>query len=64
MRIRCEVLAVENLGDKLRVKLQGRAGLDAEWRNMLSLSIEAPDHERHRRAFFVGRIVYVEVEPA
>jgi hypothetical protein len=62
MKIHAEVLAAETIGDGLRLKLQGNADVDAEWRPMLALSIEVPDHARNRRAYYIGRKVAITID--
>jgi hypothetical protein len=62
MKIRAEVLSVESIGDALRVKLQGSADGEAQWRPMLSLTVELPDQVRCRRNYYVGRHVTIRVD--
>lgn len=61
MKIDAEVLAAETIGDGLRLKLQGSAQSDAEWRPMLAMSIEVPDQPRNRKAYHVGRRVSIKI---
>lgn len=61
MKIKAEVLAVETIGDALRLQLQGKATTDARWRPYLRISLQVPETKTNRRAFYVGRKVLVTV---
>lgn len=57
MKIHSEVLAVETIGDALRVTLQGKAETDADWRPYLKAHIDVPETLPNRRAYYIGRKV-------
>lgn len=59
MKIHAEVLSAEGGGDHMKIRLQGKELNAADWRPYLSLSLEIPDTERNRRAYYVGRLVSV-----
>lgn len=61
MKLKHEVLKVENCGDFLRVTVQGKALRDAEWRPMLSCVVDVPDTIKNRQAFYVGRRVQIQL---
>jgi hypothetical protein len=63
MRIRAEVIAVEDRGDVLLLTMQGREWNAPQWREIDKQSIHVPATDRNRRAFFVGRIVSIEARP-
>ena len=62
MKIRGHVLEVRTLGDRLEVKMQGSGETDALWRPMNVITFQCADIASHRRAFYVGRSVRVEIE--
>lgn len=62
MKINAEVLAVETIGDALRVTLQGKAEADAEWRPYLRAHIDIPETLPNRRAYFIGRRVTLQLK--
>ena len=63
MIVRCEVLAVETTGDKLRIYMQGVADGEAEWLPMGAMQVDVADIERNKKSFWVGRKVDVEIKP-
>lgn len=63
MKLRCEILAVESRGLNLGVKVQGKQANGADWRDINAFTIEIPSHERTAKAFYVGRIITIEVMP-
>lgn len=62
MKIEAEVLSAEGGGDHMKISLQGKELNAADWRPYLSLRLEIPDTERNRRAFYVGRLVSLELK--
>jgi hypothetical protein len=63
MKIRAEIISLDTNGETMQVKLQGSASTDAEWRPGLRLSIELPDKGSIRKAYHLGRIIHLTVEP-
>lgn len=61
MKIRAEVTRVETTGDGLRVTMQGKPPRAAGWHPLAPQVIEVPDSAPTRRAFYVGRVVMLEV---
>ncbi len=62
MKLMTEIIEVSASCDGLRVKLQGKAEYAADWRPIVSQTIELPDTAATRRAFYVGRKVALIVE--
>ena len=48
MILRGEVLAVETCGDAITVKMQATANRQAEWRPILSWTVQLPEHIARR----------------
>lgn len=63
MKLKCEVLEVSNDGDALCVTLQGSSKSDPDWYGWKNQTIRLRSTERTRRAFYIGRIVEIEVTP-
>lgn len=66
MRIRGHVIEAADAGDTLKITAQGQAAggyADAALNPWLTISINVPNAERSRRAFYVGRAISVTVEP-
>lgn len=61
MKLRCEVLAVETFGDRLKITTQGRRPNDAEWRPYLKIVFELHDSPKTRKAMHVGRMVRIDI---
>lgn len=61
MRMRGEILAVETIGDRLRVKMQAVGAADAAWRPMNVVTFECPDLPAQRKALHVGRQLIVDI---
>lgn len=61
MKITAEILAVTANGDSLDVRVQGKEERAAEWRPYLAFTLQLPDTERTRRAFYLGRKIRVDV---
>jgi hypothetical protein len=55
------VTSVVDLGDKLRVGMQGVGDADADWRPMNVVSFECASTLAAQRTFYVGRSVTVEI---
>jgi len=45
------------------IRVQGRQTRQAQWRDWLGFSLAVPDNEATRKAFYVGRLIAVTVEP-
>lgn len=63
MKLRCEILAVRTTGNSLAIKVQGQQPSGAEWRDMNAFEIEIPAHDRTAKAFYVGRVITIEIKP-
>lgn len=63
MKLKCSVTAVEDCGDTLRVRLQGKSPTDADWRAICPQVIEIANSGGANRAFYVGRQVIITVQP-
>lgn len=64
MKLRCEILSVESVFPDLRIKVQGKQPGGADWRSMNAFTIELPSHPATAKAFYVGRIITIEVKPS
>lgn len=63
MNLDCHIIAVEDCGDRLRVRLQGAGNGDAEWRPMLPQLMEITNSGRAAKSFHIGRRVTITIEP-
>jgi hypothetical protein len=63
MKLDCHILSVEDAGDVLRIRLQGRAPKDADWRPLSPQVIEVANTAKAARSLHVGRRVSVTIEP-
>jgi hypothetical protein len=63
MKIECHILSVEDVGDKLRVKMQGCGISEADGARCAPQELEIPADQRSRKAFYVGRKVILDVRP-
>lgn len=63
MKILGEVLAVETIGDHLRVRLQGKAIGAAAWQPLGVISVDVPPSTKNQKSFYVGRQVKVTLAP-
>lgn len=63
MKINCEVIAVETLGESLRVTLQGKPPKSADWRNLERQTIILPTTKSAERAFHIGRRFTLTLSP-
>jgi len=61
MKLKCEVIAVENNGDFITVTLQGKARRAAEWRDLVEQKLRIPPTPANRSAFYIGRSVTIDV---
>ncbi len=61
MKMRCEVLTITSDGETLSVGLQGSPKASAKWRTLERQELKIPDTERSRRAFWLGRIVTIDL---
>jgi hypothetical protein len=64
MKLNCEVLEVATTGTGLKLKLQGQNPALAEWQEWLVIEIAMPTTKRTNRAFYVGRLVTIEMTPS
>ena len=61
MKIRLEIISLENNGDAISVKGQGFTKKQAEWRPMQKWSFTVPEYiGKHYR---IGQIIHIEVKP-
>lgn len=63
MKIDCHILSVEDCGDILRVKLQGKPPKSADWRGLAPQVVELPNLPNAARSLYVGRRVAITIEP-
>lgn len=63
MKITAEIIAVENNGDRLKVKVQGSAVNEAEWRSMGICEFSIPANKNAGKTFFVGRVIEIKIKP-
>lgn len=63
MKIKAEVIEVSTNGETLAVTLQGGGRKDASWRRLGRHTLQVADTKPNRKAFHVGRIVKMEIEP-
>ena len=63
MKIEGEIIGVENMGDTLRVDIQGNPPTAAEWRPLGRQSFTIPDTATGGKTFYVGRKVSITIEP-
>ena len=63
MKLRCEVLSVDSKFPDLTLRVQGKQRNGAEWRPMSAFTISIPAHDKTAKAFYVGRIITIEVKP-
>lgn len=63
MKIRCHVIAVEDCGDKVKVKLQGAEVGSAEWRSLSIVELLIDNVHDIGKRMYVGRAVDIEVKP-
>ncbi len=64
MKIKGEVIAVETMGESLRIDIQGKATSDAEWRPYSKMTFSVACIDKNARAFWIGRRVKVEITVA
>lgn len=62
MKINAEVLAVSTNGDNLSIRAQGQVPHAADWRPMVTATIELPDNATTRKAFHVGRKIAMQIK--
>ena len=62
MKLKCEILEVANNGDGLTIGLQAKIGR-AEWKSIERQTIRIDNTAQNRRAFYVGRVVTLELKP-
>jgi hypothetical protein len=63
MKIRAEVIEVGTVGEHLIVTLIGKGRKDAYWRSLARYTIQLPDTKPNRKAFYIGRVVKMDVTP-
>ena len=63
MKLECTILAAEDAGDELLVRMQGRPPRSPDWRGMRLQELRIPLTEATRKSYYVGRRVIVTVEP-
>lgn len=64
MKLECHILSVEDIGDKLRVKLQGWGISEPNGARAAPQELEIPADQRSRKAFYVGRKIMLDVRPS
>lgn len=63
MKIEAHVLEVQDMGDKLHLRGQGRALAAAEWQPWMPIAVSVPMTDRNRKAFYVGRHFDLTITP-
>ena len=63
MRIKANVIAVENNGGLIAVRAQGSELRGARWRNMGVFSLQIADTPRNQKTFHLGRDIELTVKP-
>lgn len=63
MKLDCHILSVEDAGDILRIRLQGRGTKDADWRPVAPQVVEVANVPNAARSLYVGRQVSITIEP-
>lgn len=63
MRIECHITKVEDIGDKLRVHMQGCGISEPDGARWAPQDLEIPATQAARRAFYVGRRCMLELLP-
>lgn len=61
MKLECHVLSVEDVGDKLLVKMQGSGLAEGEAGRLAAQHLAVPADKRSRKAFYVGRKATIDV---
>lgn len=62
MKIRAEVVAVETMGDKLAVTMQGKTTREsARWGRYGKHRIEVQASKRNGQTYYVGRVLNLEM---
>lgn len=61
MKLRIEIVAVSSTGDGVRVKGQGKQKDAPKWAPIETCEFAVPSYLR--RAYYVGRVITVEVQP-
>jgi hypothetical protein len=63
MKMRCHVDRIENQGDRIEVRVIGKADNEAEWMAQRFQTFSVADTARNRRSFWIGRNVDIEITP-
>ena len=63
MKIQCNVTAVEDCGDKVKIKLQGVEVGAADWRRASVVELLVDNVHDIGKRMYVGRAVDIEVKP-
>lgn len=63
MKLKLEVIGVDASGDLLTLHLQGSAPNSPDWRTMGGHKIQIDNTPRNCKAFYLGRILNVTIEP-
>jgi hypothetical protein len=63
MKITGHVIAVEDKGDELRLRMQGTAPTDAKWRDMRVVEFTVAHTKKNARALYMGRRLTITIEP-
>ncbi len=62
MKLRCAIISATDNGDEIALIVQGRQKGGARWRGEREMKLILPMHDKTARAFYVGRIITVEVK--
>jgi hypothetical protein len=63
MKIKAEIIGVESQGDALQIVLQGAPETAPEWFGWKRQSFIVPATVKNKKAFFVGRLCIITLEP-
>lgn len=63
MKLRAQIIAAEDNGDRLKITAQGQAHPARQWSPIRKIAVAVQISARNRRAFHVGRAITVTVEP-
>ena len=63
MKLRCEIIAAENNGTSLKLRLQGARPKGADWRPMGVQNLEVDDTPTNLKTYHLGRIVRITITP-
>lgn len=63
MKLRCEIIAAENNGTTIKLKLQGARPKGADWRPIGVQHIEVDESPLNLKTYHLGRILSITIKP-